>query len=99
MADMKKADKPQPKSPQGGKPQPAGGKPKGGKGAPGAPAEPAAPAKRASVAGDVPPRLRDRFRTGVIPALMKERGYTNHFQAPRREKTVIKMVVRECKAT
>ena len=97
MADMKKADKPQPKSPQGGKPQPAGGKPKGGKGAPGAPAEPAAPAKRASVSGDVPPRLRDWFRTGVIPALMKERGYTNPFQVPRLEKIVINMGVGEGK--
>ena len=97
MADMKKADKPQPKSPQGGKPQPAGGKPKGGKGAPGAPAEPAAPARRASVSGNVPPRLRDRFRTGVIPALMKERGYTNPFQVPRLEKIVINMGVGEGK--
>ncbi|PYO58380.1 MAG: 50S ribosomal protein L5 [Candidatus Rokuibacteriota bacterium] len=97
MADTKKADKPQPKSPQGGKPQPAGGKPKGGKGAPGAPAEPAAPARRASVSGNVPPRLRDRFRTGVIPALMKERGYTNPFQVPRLEKIVINMGVGEGK--
>jgi len=97
MADAKKADKPQPKSPQGGKPQPAGGKPKGGKGAPGAPAEPAAPVKRASVSGAVPPRLRDRFRTGVIPALMKERGYTNPFQVPRLEKIVINMGVGEGK--
>jgi large subunit ribosomal protein L5 len=97
MADAKKADKPQPKSPPGGKPQPAGGKPKGGKGAPGAPAEPAAPAKRASVSGEVPPRLRDRFRTGVIPALMKERGYTNPFQVPRLEKIVINMGVGEGK--
>ena len=97
MADAKKADKPQPKSPQGGKPQPAGGKPKGGKGAPGAPAEPAAPAKRASVSGDVPPRLRDRFRTGVVPALMKERGYTNPFQVPRLQKIVLNMGVGEGK--
>ncbi len=97
MADAKKADKPQPKSPQGGKPQPAGGKPKGGKGAPAAPAEPAAPVKRASVSGEVPPRLRDRFRTAVIPALMKERGYTNPFQVPRLEKIVINMGVGEGK--
>src|SRR6266849_5208925 len=94
MADAKKADKPQPKSPQGGKPQPAGGKPKGG---PAAPAEPAAPVKRASVSGEVPPRLRDRFRTAVIPALMKERGYTNPFQVPRLEKIVINMGVGEGK--
>src|SRR5207253_4221788 len=75
----------------------AGGKPKGGKGAPGAPAEPAAPARRASVSGNVPPRLRDRFRTAVIPALMKERGYTNPFQVPRLEKIVINMGVGEGK--
>ena len=97
MADPKKADKPQPKSPQGGKPQPAGGKPKGGKGAPGAPAEPAAPARRASVSGEVPPRLRDRFRTAVIPSMMKERGYTNPFQVPRLEKIVLNMGVGEGK--
>src|SRR5438093_42671 len=75
----------------------AGKEPKRGKGAPGAPAEPAAPARRASVSGNVPPRLRDRFRTGVIPALMKERGYTNPFQVPRLEKIVINMGVGEGK--
>ena len=47
--------------------------------------------------GDVPPRLRDRFRAAVIPALMKERGYTNPFQVPRLEKIVINMGVGEGK--
>src|SRR6266478_1898155 len=93
MADAKKADKP--KGPQGGKAPQGAKQPKQGKGQ--APAEPAAPAKRASVSGDVPPRLRDRFRTAVIPALMKERGYTNPFQVPRLEKIVINMGVGEGK--
>src|SRR5437660_5304276 len=39
----------------------------------------------------------DRFRTAVIPALMKERGYTNPFQVPRLEKIVINMGVGEGK--
>jgi large subunit ribosomal protein L5 len=94
MAEAKKSDKPQaPKGPQGGKaPQPAA-KAKPGKGAP----APGAPAKRAKVSGDVPPRLRERFKTAVVPALMKERGYTNPFQVPRLEKIVINMGVGEGK--
>src|SRR5215475_2595358 len=99
MADEKK---PQAKAPgkapqqaqQGGgkKPAPAG---KGG--GKGAPATGAAPAAQARVTGDVPPRLRDRFRSAVIPALMKERGYSNPFQVPRLEKIVINMGVGEGK--
>jgi large subunit ribosomal protein L5 len=93
MADADKKEKPKPtqggKSPQGAKqPRP----PKGP-----APAAPATPKARARVTGDVPPRLRDRFRTAVIPALMKERGYTNPFQVPRLEKIVINMGVGEGK--
>ena len=95
MADEKKPDKPQPKAPAGGRPQGAA-RPKGGKGAQPAPAEPA-PVKRAMVSGQVPPRLRERFRTAVIPALMKERGYTNPFEVPRLEKIVINMGVGEGK--
>jgi large subunit ribosomal protein L5 len=95
MADESKPSKPK-AGPQGGKPAP-GAKPRGGKG--GAAAAPAAApvATRARVTGDVPPRLRDRFRTAVIPALMKERGYTNPFQVPRLEKIVINMGVGEGK--
>jgi large subunit ribosomal protein L5 len=96
MADAKKADKPAPKAPAA---QTGGKKPatpgKGGKGGAAAPA--AAPAAQARVTGDVPPRLRDRFRAAVIPALMKERGYTNPFQVPRLEKIVINMGVGEGK--
>jgi large subunit ribosomal protein L5 len=101
MADESKASKPKAapqagKPGQGGKPAP-GGKPRTGKGGAAAPAPAAAPATRARVTGDVPPRLRDRFRTAVIPALMKERGYTNPFQVPRLEKIVINMGVGEGK--
>jgi hypothetical protein len=98
MADTNKTDKSPPKSPQGARPQTAGARPKGGKaGAQPAPTAPAAPAKRAAVSGEVPPRLRERFRTDVIPALMKERGYANPFQVPRLEKIVINMGVGEGK--
>jgi large subunit ribosomal protein L5 len=94
MAEAKKSDKPQaPKASQGGKAPQPGAKAKPGKGAP----EPAAPAKRAKVSGDVPPRLRERFRTAVVPAMMKERGYTNPLQVPRLEKIVINMGVGEGK--
>jgi len=96
MADEKKPDKTQPKAPAGGKPPQGAARPKGGKGAQPAPAEPV-PVKRAMVSGQVPPRLRERFRTAVIPALMKERGYTNPFEVPRLEKIVINMGVGEGK--
>jgi large subunit ribosomal protein L5 len=56
---------------------------------------PTAPAGRPKPTGDTPPRLRDRFRTTVIPALVKERGYTNVWQVPRLDKVVINMGVGE----
>jgi len=93
MADADKKEKA--KAPQGGKVPQGGKQARPAKGP--APAAPAAPAVRARVTGDVPPRLRDRFRTAVIPALMKERGYTNPFQVPRLEKIVINMGVGEGK--
>lgn len=93
MADADKKEKP--KAPQGGKPPQGGKQARPAKGP--APAAPAMPAARARVTGDLPPRLRDRFRTAVIPALMKERGYTNPFQVPRLEKIVINMGVGEGK--
>ena len=99
MADDKKADK-SPKAPKGPKPAQGGKAPGGGGRARGAQAAPAAePAvvKRAKVSGEVPPRMRDRFRTAVIPALMKEREYTNPFQVPRLMKVVINMGVGEGK--
>jgi large subunit ribosomal protein L5 len=75
-----------PKAPQG-KAQPR----KGDKG--GAPA--AAPTGRPKPTGTIPPRLRDRFRTAALPALMKERGYTNVWQVPRLHKIVLNMGVGE----
>jgi large subunit ribosomal protein L5 len=97
MAEAKKADKsgkaPQAAAGAGTKPPAAAGQ--GGKGAP-APA-PEAPRARPKVTGEVPPRLRERFRATVIPALMKERGYSNPFQVPRLEKIVINMGVGEGK--
>jgi large subunit ribosomal protein L5 len=98
MADEKKADKsPQapkaPKAAQGGKAPGGGGR---ARGAQAASAEPAV-VTRAKVSGEVPPRMRDRFRTAVIPALMKEREYTNPFQVPRLMKVVINMGVGEGK--
>src|SRR6202521_6267674 len=93
MADADKKEKP--KVPQGGKSPQGAKQPKKAKGP--APAAPATPATRARVTGDVPPRLSDRFRTAVIPAMMKERGYTNPFQVPRLQKIVINMGVGEGK--
>jgi len=97
MADAKKPDKRDaPKPGQGGKaPAGGGGRARGGQAA--APAAEPAAAKRAKISGDVAPRMRDRFRTAVIPALMKERGYTNPFQVPRLMKVVINMGVGEGK--
>ncbi len=66
---------------------------KGGKAAVEAPTRPTRP----KGTGGIPPRLRERYRTVVIPALMKERGYTNPFQVPRLEKIVINMGVGEGK--
>ena len=70
-----------------------------GKGQPkkGAAAPAAAPAAktRPKPTGDTPPRLRDRFRSAVVPALMKERGYANPWQVPRIEKIVLNMGVGE----
>jgi len=68
----------------------------GGKG-PAAPKEAPAPPSRPKAAGKVPPRLFERFKKAMVPALMKERGYTNPFQVPRVEKIVINMGVGEGK--
>jgi large subunit ribosomal protein L5 len=58
---------------------------------------PAPAATRPRGTGSVPPRLRERYRTQVVPALMKERGYRNPFQVPRLEKIVINMGVGEAR--
>jgi large subunit ribosomal protein L5 len=84
--------------PQQGKGQPQQGKgqPKGQpKKAEAAPAAAPATKTRPKGTGQVPPRLRDRFRTQVVPGLMKDRGYTNPWEVPRLEKIVINMGVGE----
>ena len=89
----KEATKPIQK-PQAAKPGAAKGQPKKGKGE-GAPAA-GAPAKgRPKGAGDVPARLKETFQKTALPAIMKERGFTNPFQVPRLEKIVINMGVGE----
>jgi large subunit ribosomal protein L5 len=98
MAEPKqRTEKPQQKGGggQGGRPpgQPRGG----GKGGAAAPAADAKPVPRPRPTGQVPPRLRDVFRASIVPAMMKERGYTNPFQVPRLEKIVVNMGVGEGK--
>jgi large subunit ribosomal protein L5 len=40
---------------------------------------------------DYEPRLRERYKKDVIPALMKRFGYTNTMQVPRLQKIVVNM--------
>jgi|YNPBryBLVA2012_1023415.scaffolds.fasta_scaffold03855_12 large subunit ribosomal protein L5 len=68
--------------------------PKGGKGAP--PPEPkksGAPGKRPKSA--TPPRLKERYRKDILPALMREFGYKNVMQVPRIKKVVVNIGVGE----
>jgi large subunit ribosomal protein L5 len=100
---MAKTDKPEgaPAKPAGGKPAgggKAGAPARGGKGGQAAAAKaPAAPAARARSTGQIPPRLRERYRSAVVPALMQERGYRNPYQAPRLTKIVLNMGLSEAK--
>jgi large subunit ribosomal protein L5 len=85
-----------PQKPQGGK-APAGKaqpKPKRDKGAPPAPATPQG---RPKPTGQVAARRKDRYATAVLPALMKERGYTNPWETPRLHKIVVSMGVGEAR--
>jgi large subunit ribosomal protein L5 len=43
----------------------------------------------------MPTRLRERYRAEVVPALMRELGYTNLMAVPRLEKIVLNMGVGE----
>jgi large subunit ribosomal protein L5 len=61
----------------------------------GAPDVPPAKGERAKGTGEVPARLKTHFFSAVVPAIMKERGYTNPFQVPRLDKIVINMGVGE----
>jgi large subunit ribosomal protein L5 len=97
---MAKPDKPQtPAAKPGGSPkggaQPAKGK---AQAAPkGKPPEEKAPPARPRSTGSVPPRVRERFRTAIVPNLMKERGYVNPNQVPRLDKVVINMGLGEAR--
>ena len=87
-ADTPEAKARAPKAPGGKAPQPK----KGEKTAPDA----APVAKtRPKGSGKVPARLRDHYVKTVVPAMMKERGYTNLFEVPRLHKIVINMGVGE----
>jgi large subunit ribosomal protein L5 len=100
---MAKPDKPEGTPAKAASGKPAGaGKPaapaRGGKGGPATAAKAPPPApSRARSTGQIPPRLRERYRTAVVPALMQERGYRNPHQAPRLEKIVINMGLSEAK--
>ena len=93
------------KAPAAPQKPPAGGKGPAGKaqqqpkraGKGGAAPAPATPQGRPKPTGDVPARLKDRFATTILPALMKERGYTNPWQTPRLHKIVISMGVGEAR--
>ena len=88
----KEATKPPPKPPSGKPAASAKAQPRKGEAAP----QGAAVAKgRPKGAGEVPPRLKVAFQQSVLPALVKERGYTNPWQVPRVEKVVINMGVGE----
>ncbi len=77
---------------------PEGAKAGGAKPAAGA-KKPVAKAKKADDAAPVargpeqkiPPRLRDKYRAEVIPALLKQFGYTNPMQVPRLVKITVNM--------
>src|SRR5262245_55849239 len=40
---------------------------------------------------DMATRLRERYKTEVVPALMRDQGYTNLLEVPRLEKIVLNM--------
>ena len=97
---MPKADKPKgaPAKPAG--PKPAGGGKSGGararrQGRRAAREGGAGPGGQAAQHGEIPPRLRERYRSAIVPALMQERGYRNPHQVPRLVKIVLNMGIGE----
>jgi large subunit ribosomal protein L5 len=99
MADEKKAkgggEQQQPKAGKTGGDKPAKGErgEKGGKKAKGGAAAAATPSQAAvhSSAEAVPPRLADKYKGEVIPALTKQFNYKNPNQVPRLQKIVVNM--------
>lgn len=49
----------------------------------------------AAKAGKIQPRLKQKYRDEIVPALLKEFGYTNAMQVPRIEKIVVNTGVGE----
>ena len=86
------AAKPAPKPQTAPKPGQAKGQPRKDK----APdTQPAIAKGRPKGTGQVPARLKDTYAKTVVPALMKERSYTNVWAVPRLNKIVINMGVGE----
>ena len=56
-----------------------------------APAQVTAAEGEAKAKGDKPARLVEKYKAEVIPALMKDFGYTNPMQVPKLEKIVVNM--------
>jgi large subunit ribosomal protein L5 len=81
-----------PEKPTGGRPPDKKAAPKGGK-KDAAAAKEAKPSEASTRAlpdePKVPPRLKEMYRTQVIPALMKEFGYKNPMQVPKVERVVL----------
>jgi len=96
MAKPEKPAAPAAKPGAAGKPGGAPAKGKAQAAAKGVPKEKAAPVRARSM-GTITPRLRERYRTLIVPALMKERGYGNPNQVPTLDKVVINMGVGEAK--
>jgi large subunit ribosomal protein L5 len=85
-----------PQKPQGGK-APAGKAQPQARREKGAAPAPATPQGRPKPTGTVPARMKDRYASVVLPALMKERGYANPWQTPRLHKIVVSMGVGEAR--
>lgn len=99
MADDKKKNEAKGGAKAGGKP-PANAQAQGGKGGKDGKARGKKPTANAAASTEVrerrpeeniPPRMREKYRTEVIPALQKQFGFTNVMQVPRVSKVTINM--------
>jgi large subunit ribosomal protein L5 len=89
MAKPDQAAKPEPKKEDK---QPKGKEPKG---APQKAADDKGKAAAKRVKSSTPPRLKDRYRKEILPALMKEFSYSNTMQAPKVQKIIVNIGVGE----
>jgi large subunit ribosomal protein L5 len=105
MADEEKSEK-KPRQRPEGEARKGGEQQKGGEGRPrgkrpvkgGAEAAAAQPEPEPSEPEPkVTPRLKERYETEVVPALMRELKITNRFRVPRLEKIVINMALAEAR--